>query len=274
MARRNRVLGNVLLLVGLFVLAGVLIALIPLLRRIEPIMPPESSEMAAKRFAPENAFFVIVEAVSLLPPTLPPAVVKSKDNPRFQEKYRQEEGSLGWLLEVERPDDDPKLMEYLDACEPAVVKTREALQRPYFLLPIDWATCPKLADAQNPQTKLKGAYRLGLLLMARGVQASRAGDEAGALKGLLEAIRFGLLMREEGKVGVMLVLPCVYEMAQRWSDATLEQALKDIRALHAEAARRQSSLAVARYGLWSFLSHAASKRQRRRAGVSGCGQIL
>ncbi len=244
MAKRNCVLGNVLLLVGLFVLAGVLVALIPLLREIEPIMPPESPEMAAKRFAPENAFFVIAEALSLLPPAPPHAVVQSKDDPRFKEKYRQEEGSMGWLLDVGRPDDDPQLMEYLDACEPAIVKAREALQRPYFLLPIDWAKSPKFADAQDPRTKLKGAYRLGLLLMARGVQASRAGDEAGALKGVLEAIRFGLLLRDEGKTGDMLVLPCIYAMARGWSDATLEQALKDIRALHAEVGPSVANLTL------------------------------
>lgn len=237
MAKRNRVLGNVLLLVGLFVLAGVLIALIPLLRRAEPIVPPESPEMAAKRFAPENAFFLVAEAVSLLPPLPPYAVVQSKDDPRFQDRYRQEEGSMGWLLGVERPDDDPQLIKYLDACEPAVVKTREALQCPYFLLPIDWARYPEFAGAQDPRTKLAGAGRLGLLLMARGVQASRAGDEAGALKGVLEAIRFRLLLRDEGRMegGTLLsVLPYIHAMARGWSDATLKQALKDIRALHAE----------------------------------------
>ena len=254
MARRNRVFGNVLLLVGLFVLAGVLVALIPLLRRVEPIMPPESPEMAAKRLAPEeNAFFLLSEALDALPKKPPFLLVPSKDNPKSQDWYRPAPGSLGSLINVERPDDDPQLIEFLNGCEPALAKTREALKRPYFLLPIDWSDLPGYNDRpgnrDNPLRRAWDIPVLGGLLAVRGLQSLRAGDEAGALAGLLDSVRLALFVRNDGVdcsvSGTILAkgLSCLDEMVRIGSDAMLEKMIAEIRGLNAELKPPTDSLA-------------------------------
>lgn len=244
MARRYRVFGNVLILSGLFVFAGALVALIPFLRRSAPILPAESTETAAKRLAPENAYFLLCEAVDSLPKAPPFLLVPNKDNPKSQDWYRPAPGSLGSLINVERPDDDPQLIEYLNACEPALAKTREALKRPYFLLPIDWSDLPnyndKPANPVNPVWKSWNIPALGGRLAARGLQSLRAGDEAGALAGLLDAVGLALFVRNDGadcQVSDTILargLSCFDEMVRTGSDAMLEKMFAEIRRLHAE----------------------------------------
>lgn len=236
MAKRKRVLGNLLLLLGLVAVAGASIVALPMLRKPKPLLPPESPEVAAKRFAPENAYFTLLEARTLMPKAPEFAMVHPKDDPHQLERYVPEPGSLGELLGVGRPDDDPELVAYLDACEPAVAKAREALQRTYFLLPIDWAHCPAWDDTNGPQAKLRGMSALAKLLAARGIQAARSGDGANAVNGLLEMIRLQTLMREEydfrgfsgsGRAGA-------YEMVRASSDASLDAADTELRRRRAE----------------------------------------
>ncbi len=245
MAKRYRACGNVLILLGLFVFAGVLVALIPLLRRAEPIMPPESPEMAAKRLAPEeNAFFLLSEALDALPKKPTFLFVPNKDNLKSQDWYRPVPGSLGSLINVERPDDDPLFIEYLNACEPALAKTREALKLPYFLLPIDWSDLPGYNDRpdnrDNPLRRSWDIPALGGRLLARGLQSLRAGDEAGALAGLSDAVRLALFVRNDGldnrASDAILVrgLSCLDEMVRTGSDAMLDKMFAEIRGLHGE----------------------------------------
>ena len=240
MARRYRVFGNVLILLGLFVFAGVLVALIPLLRGIEPIMPPESPDMAAKRLAPENAFFLLSDALDALPKAPPVLFVPSKDSSKSPERYRPVPGSLGQLVHIARPDDDPELIEYLNACEPALAKTREALKRPYFLAAVDWTNLPNYYDEKNPLSKTWRISTLGGVLAARGLQSLRAGDEAGTLARLLDAVRLALFVRNDGvdcSVSDWILfrgLSCLNEMVRTGSDAMLEKMFAEIRGLHAE----------------------------------------
>jgi hypothetical protein len=240
MARRHGVFGNVLVILGMFVLAGALVILLPLLRRSDPILPPESPEIAAKRQAPENAYFVLKEAADLLP-QLPPALpVPDEEVPKIMVKYKPAECSLGQILSIARPDDDPQLTAYLADCEKAIAKTRDSLMCPYYLLPAN-SEPRSINDVRGPfQKGLRGFHQLGAVLNARGLQSIRAGDCAGAWAWMRDAVRFALLMRNDwgdvyisdGSLGP--VLDCLNMMLPACPVETLQQVEVDIKALDAE----------------------------------------
>ena len=237
--KRRRVLGNLVILIVLFGCAGALVVIVPFLRR-EPIVPQESSETIAKRHAPENAFFRLIEAVDSLPPAPPFIMSPSRDDPKLIAKYEPEECSLGWLLNVQRPDDDQQLLDYLRACENAATKTREALQSPYFLLPVDWTTRVNETGIDSPLDKFWRFRSLGGILAAEGLRSLRAGDEAGGLSGFLDAVRLGLLIRNDGgnprfsSTVLVTTLRCLCGTVAAFSNATLERAFAEVRRLHAE----------------------------------------
>jgi hypothetical protein len=169
MCQRASATRNVIVILGLVALAGGAIVLVPHLRHTVLIMPPESPEMTAKRHALENAYFTLMDALKLVPEKPGPLSVPAEGNPQLVQPYRPREGSLGRLLDIGRPDDDPEFADYLKRCEPAVAETREALQRPYCLLPIDWPTDMEAFASENgaPDVKLRDLGRtcvgLGLL---------------------------------------------------------------------------------------------------------------
>ena len=267
MAKRKRALGNIVILVGLFSLAGILIIVLPATLHPTPLLPPESPDIAAKRFAPDNAFFTLAEASAVLPKAPDFAMVHPKDDPQQMEKYVVEPGSLGSLLGVSRPDDDPEMTAYLEACEPAVVKTREALEKPYFLVPIDWAKCPAFDDPGNPVAKLRFINRLCGLLGARGIQAARSGNGANALYGFLEMVRLQLLIRDEWDVrGVSGGgRTCVYELARASSDAMLDAATSELRKWRAELKAPTGNLSF----LLRQLEHSGSPFDMASQGNAG-----
>jgi len=242
MARRQGVFGNVLVILGLFILAGVLVILLPLLRRSDPILPPESPEITAKRQAPENAYLVLKEAVDLLP-QLPLALpVPDEEVPKIMVKYKPAEGSLGQILNIARPDDDPQLTAYLDDCEKAIARTRDSLMCSYFLLPEIPDTRSIYRDGRSPlQKTLRDVYQLRAVLNARGLRSIRAGDCAGAWAWMRDAVRLALLMRNDSG-GVYWnsdgipgsVLDCLNLMLPACPVETLEQVEADIKALDAE----------------------------------------
>jgi hypothetical protein len=240
MARRQGVFGNVLVILGLFVLAGALVILLPLLRRSDPILPPESPEIIARRQAPENAYLVLKEAVDLLPQPPPALPVPDEEVPKIMVKYKPAEGSLGQILNIARPDDDPQLTAYLDDCEKAIAKTRDALTCPYYLLPAN-SEPRSINDVRGPfQKGLRGFHQLGAVLNARGLQSIRAGDYAGAWTWIRDAVRLALLMRNDwgdvyisdGSLGP--VLDCLNMMLPACPVETLQQVEVDIKALDAE----------------------------------------
>ena len=131
--KRNVIVFGLILavLAGLIALAGVLN------RRPQRIMPAESPEIAAKRQSSDNAYYTLEEAVALLPEEPLPLTEQGAS----LTWYEPEPGSIGKLLRIRRPDDDPDLLAYLEQCEPAIEKAREAVGKPYYLLP-DVGNCP------------------------------------------------------------------------------------------------------------------------------------
>jgi len=240
MARRQGVFGNILVILGLFVLSGVLVILLPLLRTSDPILPPESPEIIARRQAPENAYFVLEKAVDLLPQLPPPLPVPDEEVPKIMVKYKPAECSLGQILSIARPDDDPQLTAYLANCEKAIAKTRDSLTCPYYLLPAN-SEPQSINDARGRfQKTSRGFHQLGAVLNARGLQSIRTGDCAGAWAWMRDAVRLALLMRNDwggiyNSDGILgPVLDCLNVMLPACPVETLEQVEADIKALDAE----------------------------------------
>ena len=245
MAKRKGIWGNVLILLGIVAAGCVLIVLLPLLRVSGPALPPEPPELVAKRFAPENAYSTVVEALSLLPQRPQPLKVPKKKDARFLQDYQAEPGSLAWLAGVSRPDDDPEFLAYIEACKPALAKAREALQRPYFLVPIDWANPPPLDTQMDPRAPLGGLYAIGGGFAVQSILALRGGDEAAALDYAMDGARLALLLSNEQVVfAVFAPFPeRILEVACRASVATLERAATEIASVRSGLGSNEAILA-------------------------------
>ncbi len=117
-----------IVLFGVAVVGLAALIVVALMRRPVMIMPPEPVEIVEKRQSPENALYTLRKAVALQPKVKPKALpVPDKEYPQHMVRYEPEPHSIGALLGIYRPDDDPQLIEYVDQCAPAVAKVRDAL---------------------------------------------------------------------------------------------------------------------------------------------------
>jgi hypothetical protein len=239
MPRRSSAKRNILLAVLLVVLAGVLIVVMPMLRSTTPLIPLESAEVMAKRTAPEtNAYAPLWEAMYVKPENPPPLITPDKANPQVTTSYAFERGSLGELLKILRPDDDPDLIRYVMQCDPVIAKVREALARPYFLLPLAWPEFADLSSSGRASLDRQGSFaQLGSMLVARSVIAVRQEQGKDALRFLLDAYRLALLLRSDGDTPVATdtilaqAWPRWFEAAHASSEADLRAALEALDAL-------------------------------------------
>jgi len=175
-----------------------------LVRRPVMIMTPEPAEITEKRQSPDNAFYTLQEAVALLPKQKPYALlVPDKEYPKHRVRYEPELRSMGALLDINRPDDDPQLLEYVDKLTPAIAKTREALSRPYYLCPEIGTLEETLAYLQQGSTRLilVNAGILGKALIAYGLRTWQIdGLDENVLSRLFDAIRLGRMVASDGGV--------------------------------------------------------------------------
>jgi len=189
-ARRN------VLLFGLAVAA--LAALIGLAafarRRAKPIMPPESEEIADKRESPDNAFFTLQEAWRLLPPWPPePAFVNADGKPIPREIHSPEPRSLGKLLDIHRPDDDPVLAEFFGKFSPLAAKLREATNKPFFLF-------PEIGTPKHNSCGATADYTARFLTAAMIHRARYADNDEEALECLAVVLRVGDMLAQDGGI--------------------------------------------------------------------------
>ncbi|MBI5093568.1 MAG: hypothetical protein HZB26_14135, partial [Candidatus Hydrogenedentes bacterium] len=200
--RRSAATRNVILFASAVLCLAGLIAFVGT-RKPTLIMPPETQEELVMRRSADNAYFTLMEAVKLLPKNKPLALpVPDAEYPALQVAYRPKSGSLGEILDIKRPDDDPELIAYLEQCGPAIDKTREAFAKPYYRLPIIWSEY-RLLDFRNSwMDRGEAAFRfLGSAMVARAVQAVRAGgDGAQTVATLLDVVRLGQLMATDGTI--------------------------------------------------------------------------
>jgi len=183
---------NIVIFVSAVAALAVLIVL-ALTRKPVYIMPPEPPEMTEKRKSPDNAFYTLEEAAALLPTDKPSALpVPDEEYPQFEVAYEPAPHSIGALLGIHRPDDDPQLIEYVDRCEDAIAKTREALAKPRYL-------CPEIHTWWTDVTYRATHVQLGVTLAAYGLrQWDTSGLGPESLACLLDAVRLGQMVASDG----------------------------------------------------------------------------
>jgi hypothetical protein len=228
---------NFILFFGLFFTAGVIILVASFFAKQTLILKPESKEEIAKRFAPENAFFTLKEAKSLMPQNPSFLMAPGEGDDKFVQKYKPRKGSLGSISGVERPDNDPLLLDYLMNSTQAIAKAKEALNHPYFLCPTDF----NKAHTQDHFEYDYSCYQLSppaRVMVARGVQSFRSGDEAAAITNIIDGVKIVLLLRSDGGLFVTRIndlvvnlLSCSNELLTKASDSTLEKFQSEIYAL-------------------------------------------
>ena len=117
-------------LVVVFALFGGIGVLIVMVNLRAPVNLPlhEAPEITQKRLDKQNnAYYIVMEAVEMLPAPPPP----------LQPAYKPEPDSAGSILEIDRPDDDPLLLEYIHKSRPAVERALKAVEKPWFLYGAD-----------------------------------------------------------------------------------------------------------------------------------------
>ncbi|MCX5770794.1 MAG: hypothetical protein NTZ09_11055 [Candidatus Hydrogenedentes bacterium] len=154
---------NTMVVLSLFGLAALTIVVAHF--RAPYIPYEEPPELVAKRLDRENnSYYGLVDAAALLPP-IPPYLDQVKDADGVEHWFELEPGSVGSLLSVCRPDDDPLLLEYIDKSKPAVELARAAASKPFFLFPpVDW-TAGKQLDGSIFENMLLLHQLIGLLFL-------------------------------------------------------------------------------------------------------------
>ena len=259
-ARRN------IALILVFVLAlFALIVVTPMLRKPVVLVPPEAAEVTAKRLgtdgAPDdNAFRVLVEAGKLLPEQPVPSQRGDegrrdrgpghpddwghrgfRGEPGFQQAPIQ--GRLAAWITQREAKLDLEVSSYLDGCEAALAKTREAFGKPYYLLPIDWAD-PKTWGPADMYWAMEDGVRIQQLRLAlegrclRIVRGKEHLDEKEATEAfgyLIDAARLGDLLTADGKTAdyAMQTHPrgVMVDIAHDMPEPALRAALEGLRTL-------------------------------------------
>jgi hypothetical protein len=164
MIARRAAVRNTVLVLSLFGLAALTIVVA---RFRAPYVPyEEPPDLVAKRLDRENnSYYALVDATALLPP-IPPYVDYLKDADGVEYKFETEPGSVGSLLSVNRPDDDPLLIEYIEKAKTAVELARAAASKPFFLFPpIDWTAGNKQLDGSVFDSMMLLHQLIGLLFL-------------------------------------------------------------------------------------------------------------
>jgi hypothetical protein len=209
------VLRNLFIVIGVFIpLLAVVLYARSLDRAVILIYPEEHAAREAQRQSPDNGFPLLLEAVKLLPTR--PAPSRFPSSERGENPW--EEPALGMrqtpglpvLCGIGLNDGDPQILQYIEACGPAVAKAQEALQKPFLLFP----AAREFRDSQYEEdiTVLTRA------MIALGRVRFEKEPTAEALAPLLDAIQLARTL-------------CKNEFLFSWADNIEGTALQQLRVL-------------------------------------------
>lgn len=185
-ARQRRVF---LLFGGLAVLLLCLILLLGLSSPIE-VLGPESPELQAMRASSDNACEALVAVASTLPPK-PGGIEWGSRTRQGLQRFRPLTGSIGHALNVGQSDDNPFLLEYLEATRPVLESLHEALEMPFCLVRDDL-----FVEAWDPNLVQLGQVIAGHMAYAWSTGGVEAAPEIAAL--LLDGLKLGRWLTEAG----------------------------------------------------------------------------
>lgn len=157
-------------------------------RNYVSIMPPEAPEIAEKRRSPDNAYFALEALLEELPDPPAKLIVKGDERSADVEYYELKEGSLGSIVDVARPDDDPLLLEYIEYGDTLSKKLKPIFEEPFLLSPEIYGVNrgPHFANAWKYQ-------QVSRLMIARAEFLARA-DSKKALELLVNSLKFGRIV--------------------------------------------------------------------------------
>jgi hypothetical protein len=211
--KRESARRNILYLAILFVAVIAIIALLPILKHPTPQFPPESPEVSAKRTSPENVYLALRQAVGATPN------IKTKSSfANIKPLLLQDP-----IYKLVTPP-MIKRIDILDPTGPALAKMREALEKPYFLWPIDWNNLssmpilppppgpppgrgpnpPKHQDQDNQpdstfENDIAHFIDLGRLSIDEAKKEKDAGEKPYIYLGrFLDAVKLAMLISEDG----------------------------------------------------------------------------
>ncbi|HQM48074.1 MAG TPA: hypothetical protein PLJ71_05265 [Candidatus Hydrogenedentes bacterium] len=152
--------------------------------------PPRPPEMQARTAAPENAYHVLGEALYLLPAENPmPKKYPVPGRPGLEAFYSTEVNSIARELDIWAPDDGPEVAAYLEQCQPAIEKARQALACPYFLIPQEAGQAKSAIGDPAFTTLLHASCRHAWEIR---------NDKQTALDLFFDAVRLCRLLRQDG----------------------------------------------------------------------------
>ncbi len=143
----------------------------------------------------ENAYITFCEAVELLP-----------RKPEPLEDYSPKLDTLGWTAQIWRPDDDPELLRYIEDCDKAIDKAREAFASGYFRY-------PRLYEVDQTFNDLYHAQEARALFLARSESQHTEG-----LRCLIDLVHTHAIIQSEGIINTWmpyLTVKFVFEIAVR-----------------------------------------------------------
>jgi hypothetical protein len=139
---RRRTRRNLLFIaLAVLVVFGLIVATAIFGRDPVRLYPPESPESLAQRQSPENGWELFAQAFAQLP--LAPGLTQMEDG----QIYEAVHGSIGHLLNIQRPDDDLALAEFFHGMAPTLAIVEQGLARPILMHPVSDNGWHRDADA-------------------------------------------------------------------------------------------------------------------------------
>jgi hypothetical protein len=214
-------------------------------------MPPESADISAKRFAPENAFGNLSKALSMFPDFPKSLLVPDRDRPKINEGYSPEPDSIGFYLGVHRPDDDPEFLTYAENCKPALDIIHESMKQPYFLIPLHWKDEDFILGESKPpfQTSLSILFRCNRNMFAYGARQALNGNDSEGFQYLIDSLRLSLFLDSAFDENVyqlwyseIKTFPLVNKIVVTASSETLRKTIQDSLSLKEHIASGEKNL--------------------------------
>jgi hypothetical protein len=168
-------------------LAFFLVALLIVLVRFRPparVLPPESPEIARLRFSrTENAWYVLEEAVKLIPPR--PFV-----DPRTTVDFQF--GLMGLFTGLYLPDDNPEHVAWVRGCKAAIDRVRDALKMDHLLMPVQFEG---IKNPWDPIRQCNALHELSDVMLATAALETRTANSERVFDYYRDAFRLGLMVR-------------------------------------------------------------------------------
>jgi hypothetical protein len=267
---KNKVIRNISLFSAAIFCLGALIIYIALTRRTVLIMPPETPNEVALRQSPDNPYFEMAAAVRMLPRQ---PVVTPEEKAEYKRWTASGESTvfLGGFANLELRNDSPKLQHYLEDCDLALVRARNALTKPNFRLPIAWKDFETYSydDFAYP-SDIRAVYGLSSFMEARAMQLTTIpGKKDEAVAWLVDSLRYRNLISSDNPEGIggVGLAPLLLDRASKQATiAALHNTLVAVESLHRQLRPPVSNLEFH----WRVADKTA--RLRKRAPIIALGQ--